>query len=216
MVHISSRFNYGYVEALCIVKKEQPDLWKTFCSHVPTFPVVFLDRLMALPALLTHISFRKLIKRSVKEYTAVWEEHGDSISSYLDRKFGVRGAFDITAYVCVTPLYIRNIEKSFFLLPTNAEESRFLEIMLHELSHFYFYDQCVSENSHEAWRLSELIVPYLVKDYFGNDILKDSYAGKPSASCEHEIKKWINGEQGFKELVKNTIERERKEQEHEL
>lgn len=207
MLRISSKFCWGYVESLIAVKKEQPDVWYRFCEEVPTFSVAFFSYVIPVQAIITHIRYYKIICDSKKIYIKFWNEQGSNIIEYLNTIFDMEGNFDVTAFVCITPLFIRNINRKFFLLPTNASVNRLEELLLHEISHFYFYKKTegLNINSHFLWKISELIVPFIIEDYSFAERRKDGYLGIPSSVLEIEIYRWIKKEVTFSEFLNNVI-----------
>lgn len=209
MLRISSKFCWGYVVSLDIIKKEQPKVWKSFCMRVPIFSVALSHNCSNfILGICTHIYYRKTIKQSVVRYIEIWDKNGRDIIFYLESLFGCKLTKKrITAYVCITPLYIRNIQNDFFLLPTNAEKNRVLELFLHEISHFYFYQMLddLACDTHKAWELSEYIVPYIIKDFFGYSCLKYGYLGEPCVSYSEEISKWISHKIDFITFIYRTI-----------
>lgn len=211
MLRISSKFCWGYVEALVTVKKEQPDVWYRFCTKVPTFSVAFFSFFIPVQAIVTHIYYSKIICNSKKIYTKFWNEQGHNIIEYLNTIFDMEGNFDITAFVCITPLFIRNINKKFFLIPTNASIDRLEKLLLHEISHFYFYKmtQGLNIDSRLLWKISEFIVPFIIEDYFSAERRKDGYLGIPGLALEMEIYRWIKKEVTFSEFLNKVIEMEK-------
>ena len=195
-----------YFESLCIVKNEQPEVWGFFCENVPTFSVALLNRFSVLGGLLTYIRYYKSIRENAAFYRNVWNKHKDEIIARFDKLFGFTVKDTIIATVCVSPLYLRNIHKNIFIIPTNANKERILEIIIHELSHFYFYKFEIScqMSEYERWMISEQIVPFIIKEHF-NDICSsnESYVDMPNDVQKRTIYCWMNGKITFEELLNN-------------
>lgn len=193
-----------YFESLYIVKNEQPEMWKFFCESVPTFSVAFLNRFSTLGGLLTYIRYYKNIRENAVFYRRVWNNHKDEIIARFDKLFGFTVKGTIIATICVSPLYLRNIHKKMFIIPTNANKERILEIIIHELSHFYFYKVEVSSqmSEYERWKISEQIVPFIIKEHF-SDICSNngSYVDMPNDIQKRKIYCWLDGKISFEELL---------------
>lgn len=205
MIHISfsALLNLSYFKALSIVKKERPELWNFFCKKVLIFPAVSNCCLIAI---MLHISYICEIWHSVGVYKKYWAKYALVVKKRLDELFGYRLLRNrVTAYVCVTPLYIRNIKKSFFLVPINAERKRILNIIIHELSHFYCYQgyQMYGYEGEDAWELSEYLVPYMMCKYFSDicHVAEESYIGKVPEKYNECIKRWIEKKINFAEML---------------
>lgn len=193
-----------YFESLYIVKNEQPELWEFFCKNVPTLSVAFYNHFSTLGGLLTYIRYYKNIRENAVFYRKVWNVHKDDVIARLDKLFGYTVEDTIVAVICVSPLYLRNIHKKIFIVPTNADEERILEIIVHELSHFYFYKSEIGNQMPECkrWKLSEQIVPFIIKELF-YDICSNSgsYVDAPNDNLKRKIYCWMDGEISFEELL---------------
>lgn len=193
-----------YFDSLRIAKREQPELWKTFLKEVPTFSVAFFRHFLTLAGIFTHVRYYSVICRSTERYQTIWKREGERILSRLDEIFGFSLSGELTVYVCVTPIFLRNLEKSSFLLPTNAEQDRVLEIIVHELSHFYFFTPELSKRlSNEAsWLLSEQVVLPLLRYHF-SDICScgESYVPVPDEARIAKIDRWLSGAVSFCEFL---------------
>lgn len=204
-LHFSTLFSLAYFRALSIVKNEQPKLWRYFSKEVSMFSAVSN---CYIAAIFTHISFRKERKESQKKYQAYWKKEGETIQARLNQLFGMElKKKHIRAYLCVTPLYIRNIERGFFLLPIQAEKERILNIIIHELSHYYCYQgyDMYQYEEDDAWEISEYLVKDLIDIHF-QDICKsekNSYLGDVPEKYEKEIKRWVNQQCTFEEMLNN-------------
>lgn len=198
----STRFNIDYLKALKITKKEQPNVWKTFCFDVPSFDCFFLKRFISSKALFLQKKYLKIIRSSAAKYQDWWMELNSKILIFLKKMFFIDINVRIRAYVCVTPLYTRNIIKKRFLIPTNLPKKRFAEIVLHELSHFFFFNSLKSykiKPNYKMWCISEMIVPFLLNKYFNEDAF-DSYI-KANIKQQQIIRNWIEGQMSFKQMI---------------
>ena len=203
---IVNRFSFGYIKSLKIVKEEQPEKWEFFCNSVPLFTVVSN---YILAALLSSIKYNRMIRRSKVRYLGIWNKDGSRIVQALNTIFGFSIDTKIKAHVCITPLYIRDIEGQYFLVPTNSDENRILEIITHELSHFYFYHCYMSAyDSKRFWYISELIVPKILEKIFGKTITpKSSYVGEPTLEESKHISDWIDKKITFQEFVDLVVKK---------
>ncbi len=210
----SSSLHYSYFSSLKLFKKSQPEMWKLFCKEVSTFSGVFANNIfLPVSAIFCYIKFFKQIFNSAKLYNLYWESNKDIILKRLDDLFGYKlQNKTYIAYICVTPLFIRNIKKRFFLLPTNSSFDRIVEIIIHELSHFYFYQHKLVQryDMELVWKLSEQIVPQMIENRFSDICLpSNSYIENPSEVQQQWINRWINGECTFEKLLFETIVRSR-------
>ena len=197
-----------YFKSLLTTKHEQPKLWKFFTEEVPTFSVAFFRRSCLLSGFFTHIYFKKVCNESAITYSNIWEKYQDEVEATLERLFQIRLNDKIQACVCICPMYLRNIDKRSFLLPANADEMRITEIIIHELSHFYFFEayKRILPISYSTWLISEQIVPYLIETHF-KDIYShnDSYVSNPSNETMKYISMWLNNSITFSQFIKILI-----------
>lgn len=205
-LNIVNHFSFGYIKSLRIVKEEQPEKWEIFCKSVPLFSVVSN---YVLAAFLSFFKYYRTIRKSKVRYAVIWDKNGSRIIKELDTIFGFSIDTKIKAIVCVTPLYIRDIDRWYFLIPTNSEENRILEIITHELSHFYFYHYYTTVyDSKRFWYISELIVPKILEKIFGLAIIsKSSYAGKPTTEESKLISDWIDKKLTFQEFLDLVVKK---------
>ena len=204
-IYFSAWLHCAYFKALSIIKTEQPKLWEDFIKEISTFSVV---PNYYIAAVLTHIAFTKEIIKSKKMYSEYWKEYATTIQTRLSNLFGVElKRTKITAYVCVTPLYIRNIEKGLFLLPICANKQRVMNIIVHELSHFYCYQsyQVYKYEEDDAWEISEYLVPYLIRLYFKDmcQTKTNFYFGQVPEKYKKHIKYWLGRKISFEEMLNN-------------
>lgn len=202
-LHFSTLFSLAYFKALSIVKDEQPKLWSYFSKEVSIFSAVSN---CYIAGILAHHSSRKEIKENQLIYRRYWEKDGEVIQERLQSLFGLKlKKKRITAYICITPLYIRNIERGFFLLPIGAEKERILNIIVHELSHFYCYQgyEMYGYEENNAWEISEYLVKYIMEAHFGDLCQREtsSYLGDVPERYEKHILCWVNQKCTFEELL---------------
>lgn len=207
LLHFSPKFCIDHTKALWIMKKEQPKVWKSFCFEVSHLDCFFLKKSNLFMSLFLQKKHKQTIKSSTRKYLDWWTEKNHEIINFLEGVFSIKLNIDIKAHVCITPLYTRNIIKKRFIIPTNLPKQRFTEIILHELSHFFFFSRLsllkIKPNYH-MWYVSEIIVPFLLKKFF-NDGSFNNYVMANNLQQE-TIKKWINGQLNFKQMISSIEE----------
>lgn len=192
-----------YLDSLDVTKTGQPDVWQRFVSAVPPFSI-FKSRFTKLCAIITRIYYHKMILRNISTYRQYWIKIEKSVILELENMFDFEITYPITANVCITPLFMRDIGNHEFLVPTNAEEKRILQLIVHEISHFYFFESYPGGPPYDekVWKLSEIIVPYILRKIFPDTyIFKQSYAGEASSELEMNIQSWLNGDYSFSEFI---------------
>lgn len=198
-----------YFESLNIIKDEQPRVWGLFCDNVPTFTVAFFNRCTLIGGLLTYVRYYKILRESKYRYKIVWNEYKSDIISKLEKIFGCQLEGSIIANICISPLYLRNIKKKQFIIPTNVDENRLLEILIHEISHFYFYEKIkgCDLSEEDAWLISEHIVSYIIKMFFDEVVItSSSYFTNPSNEQNVSIMEWLDGNVTFEGFVEKWRE----------
>lgn len=208
---LSTRLSIEYVKALTICRHTQPEIWDLFCSEIP-ISRLFLNKFVCFFATTLYFTYFKSIRNSKYIYLNYWNNRKGIITERLDDLFEYKLKENVCrAYICVTPVYTRNVIKQSFLLPTNASEQRVLEIIIHEILHFYFYqNESVSQYDQDCiWKISELIVPIVIENFF-LDICSTSvsYVGELTLEQKLLVNKWIKKECSLDEMLKIFIERE--------
>lgn len=204
-LYFSSLYSLSYLKALLIVRKEQPKMWKFFSEQISIFSAVSN---CCLASVWAQWIYRNSIRESKKLYEAVWKKEKIFVESKLSELFGIQFKNKkIVAHICVTPLYIRNIKKGLFLLPVGADSKRLMNIIVHELSHFYCYQgyETYHYKGDDMWEISEYLVPYLLEKYFYEicETETESYFGVVPENYERCIKKWLDMEWNFEEFLSN-------------
>lgn len=84
----------------------------------------------------------------------------------------------INIYICITPIFSRNIIKNNFIIATGFSKKRLINVIIHELTHFYFYNKfTLNCDEEKKWLISEIIVEPIIEIYFNNYYINDeSYA----------------------------------------
>lgn len=210
-LRFTSAYHLSVFQAQKQFKKERPKAWEEFCKSVPVF-LALLHSMKShrLALFFTNIRYRRILKDSQREYTYIWEKNSSNILSKLEKLFGYELDGSYKGIICVSPVYIRDIDRKLFLAPAGAERDRIVEIIIHELSHFFFYknrDIYGSYADEAFWLLSEQIVPYLLDMQFQDLCFRagEPYYPEPSDVRAQIIEAWLQGTVTFEELVKRCL-----------
>ncbi len=195
-----ARFHFDGIKSISLCRVNQPDVWRELCDGLSinsslvkgTFSLFFF-----------HCSIIKSIQQCCNDCEDLWVSQLNSeVVPVMKSLFGCHIKDTIRCYVGLYPTYLRSIRRQYFLLPYGVSHNRIREIIIHELSHFYCYTACGDRlTSDTLWRLSEYIVPYILKYRFGIDCQESSYAGVGSVSQKALFISWVNKEISFEKLL---------------
>lgn len=118
--------------------------------------------------------FNKKNNYKLKEYELLWNKYHDKYVKSMEDYFKVSINKDISANLGLLPVCPRNIEDLSFDFDY-CDDAFFLEIIMHEICHFYFFEKCKNifkdwkyddfDNPSLLWYLSEIVVdPILNRD----------------------------------------------------
>lgn len=103
----------------------------------------------------------------LKEYEILWNSYHDKYINIMEEYFKVSINKDINAYLGLLPVCPRFIEGLSFYFDL-CDEERFIDICMHEICHFYFFEKCKKiiknwkytdfDNPNLLWYLSEIMI----------------------------------------------------------
>lgn len=208
MLIIRDNFSKQYIEALTIIFFEQRRTWDIFCQNVPMFKNVNCENDIEYFAKKVHLKYKSIIELSKEEYEKWWSKDKYNVIETLSKLFDISDLGKITAYVCITPLFTRNIINQSFLLPTNSTRKRFYNIVTHELIHFFYYKSLKKSNikisEQQAWKISELIVQPIIECLFPEYICSNEvydFRQEEKLNASRLIKIFIKHKISFDELI---------------
>ena len=199
-LRFSARFHPVGIKAIILCRKNQPNIWRDLCEGL-----LLCEGLVGGVVSMYHIHHSN--KRALKVYCAdcerIWtSQFRDEIVPVLQNLFGCDIKDTIYSYVGLYPTYLRSIRNRYFLLPFGVSNDRIREIIIHELSHFFCYKAgCNCLTSDMLWRLSEQIVPYILKYQFNRECKEHCYAGEGSILEKKLYCSWAKMEIPFDEFL---------------
>lgn len=188
------------IKSTFLCRYNQPDVWQELCNGLSIGPG-WVKGFVSLYSY--HRSNKKNIERFCEECKDLWESQLKSIVvPKMEMLFGCKIDDTIRCYVGLYPTYLRNIRRRYFLLPYGENNNRIREILIHELSHFYCYAACGDRlENDKLWRLSERIVPFILKYHFNTGYIGQSYVGEESKLDHSLFYSWASGKITFEKLV---------------
>lgn len=206
-LHFYSRFHICGIKSIVLCRKNQPDVWDELSSSLS-----YRKNLVVVVVTLVFYQFFmcRTIKRFCDECKKDWESVlRDKVVPLFEKLFDCQIKREVQCYIGFYPTYLRNISKRFFLLPYGVSYSRYLEIMIHEISHFYCYEASGNAlSSDKLWLLSEQIVPYIMKQIFEIKNPSMCYVREESIREKSLYSSWVEGKISFKEVVKTLKKNE--------
>ena len=205
MIIIKSNFTTQYIESLDIIYCKQPEMWEYFCDNIPIFSKVNnYDSLVSIAKKVHKENYNIIVNSKTK-----YEKYliNNNIEEVLYDIFKVK-INNVKAYICITPLFTRNIYNNSFLLPTNANKKRFYNIVIHEIIHFYYYKKVNKSklllDDNTIWKISELIVDPIIKIMFPKYYINDNkynFTSEERKLSYKTVKQFINKEIDFENLL---------------
>ena len=194
------RFHFDGIKSISLCRANQPDVWQELCDGLSISSGLVKG---TVSLFFYHHSIKKSIQQCCNDCEDIWMSHLSSeVVPVMESLFGCHIKDTIRCYVGLYPTYLRSIRRRYFLLPYGVPRNRIREIIIHELSHFYCYTACGDRlTSDTLWRLSEYLVPYILKYRFGIDCQESSYAGVGSESQKALFFSWVNREISFEKLI---------------
>ena len=195
-----ARFHLDGIKSMSLCRTNQPVVWRELCDGLAIDSGLING---AVSLYFYHCTNKNAIKRYCNDCEGFWVSRLCSeVVPMMEMLFGYNIKDTIRCYVGFYPTYLRNIRRQYFLLPYGVSHNRIREIIIHELSHFYCYAACGDRlTSDKLWRLSECIVPYILKFRFGIDCQESSYAGEGSVSEKALYHSWVNRKISFEKLL---------------
>lgn len=112
-------------------------------------------------------SFHMVNKRRLKEYESLWNKYHDKFIKIMEDYFKVSINKNFYAFLGDLPVCPRFIEGLSFYFDL-CDEERFIDICMHEICHFYFFEKCKKifknwkyedfDNPSLLWYLSEIVI----------------------------------------------------------
>lgn len=195
-----AKFHHSGIKAVAHCRNNQPDVWSCLCRGL-AISSGLISGFISL--YFYHLSNKKAIKRFCVDCEDLWNSGlKTDVLPVLEMIFNCQIEDTILCYVGLYPTYLRSIRGHYFLLPYGVSNNRLREVIIHELSHFYCYKACGNRfTSDKLWRLSESIVPYMLKSKFNIDCSEFSYAGNWSNPEKALFRSWANGEISFEKFL---------------
>ena len=123
------------------------------------------------------------IDKEIEKYNNLWKKYNDvyfeKLSEYLNINWPT-GISDIEAYVGLACVFPRFLEKNSFIIGSNLNDEKVLEICAHETLHFLWFEKWKSlykdynvdefESPHNIWRYSEMVVDPILNSKTINSI----------------------------------------------
>lgn len=111
--------------------------------------------------------FNKKNKSILNQYQNLWNQYNDQYIKIMEDYFGVKINNDVNAYLGLLPVCPRFIKELMFYYD-KCDNIRFIDICMHELCHFYFFELCKRlfkdwtyddfNNPSLLWYLSEISI----------------------------------------------------------
>lgn len=106
-------------------------------------------------------------KDKLKKYELLWNRYQDKYINIMEDYFKISLNKEINAYLGLLPVCPRFIEGLSFYFDL-CDEERFIDICMHEICHFYFFEKCKKifknwkyedfDNPSLLWYLSEIVI----------------------------------------------------------
>jgi len=219
--------------ALKIIWERDRELWNVFAKRFPVFCQVDVWNEEKVGSILKEIypSIRRQLNDSRSNFEIWWRELEKDVYCFFNDFFQAKSFFqkdNFYAAIGIAPISPRDIAQKRFLVQYYLNKKELLTKCIHEISHFYFYKKIEEFNialgglglldDKQLWILSELIVPFLLRDKrfatLLGEVTLSSYVCKPvllekvKPIYEKRLLDIINIEDFFLELARMEIKKD--------
>ena len=135
------------------------------------------------------VNFNNDNKEIIKNYELLWNKYHDKFIKIMEDYFKVSINKDINASIGLLPVCPRNIKDLSFSFDL-CNDDRFLEICMHEICHFYFFDKC--KKIFKDWKYDDFNNPSLL--WYLSEIVIDSILNRNEIQTlfKHKFKSYDN------------------------
>ena len=168
------------------------------------------------------LKFNNDNKDILDKYKLLWDKYNDRFIKAMEDIFQVTINKDINAKIGLLPVCPRNIKDLYFSFDL-CDDDRFIEICMHEICHFYFFEKCKQifndwkytdfDNPSLLWYLSELVIDAILNRKEVQKIFKHEFKSYDNfyniyidEKCILDIIKSIFNDNDIKNSIKNGLQ----------